>query len=139
MYNVFETSGKETNVKNSKDKKTILVVDDDAMNLKVARFILEQADYSVVEASSGMECLMRLRGSQVDLILLDVEMPVMNGIKTLEHIREDVTYSDIPVMFLTSDASKDTVINAGKLDAIGYVKKPYVPQELLQRIEKIFE
>ena len=139
MYNVFKTSGKETNVKNSKDKKTILVVDDDAMNLKVARFILEQADYSVVEASSGMECLMRLRGSQVDLILLDVEMPVMNGIKTLEHIREDVTYSDIPVMFLTSDASKDTVINAGKLDAIGYVKKPYVPQELLQRIEKIFE
>lgn len=126
-------------MKNSKDKKTILVVDDDAMNLKVARFILEQADYSVVEASSGMECLMRLRGSQVDLILLDVEMPVMNGIKTLEHIREDVTYSDIPVMFLTSDASKDTVINAGKLDAIGYVKKPYVPQELLQRIEKIFE
>ena len=86
-----------------------------------------------------MECLLRLRGSPVDLFLLDVEMPVMNGIKTLEHIREDVTYSDIPVMFLTSDASKDTVINAGKLDAIGYVKKPYVPQELLQRIEKIFE
>ncbi|MCI7131644.1 MAG: response regulator [Lachnospiraceae bacterium] len=126
-------------MKNSKNDKTILVVDDDVMNLKVARFILEQADYSVITVASGMECLMTLKSEQVDLILLDVEMPIMNGLQTLERIREYREYEKIPVMFLTADASKDTVMNAGKLEVAGYVKKPYVPQELLERIEKIFE
>lgn len=121
-----------------RNQKTILVVDDDKMNIKVARFILEQADYSVIEATSGAECLMLLKSKPVDLVLLDVEMPVMNGLKTLERIREDIDLMEIPVVFLTSDASKDTVINAGKLDVTGYVKKPYVPQELLERLEKIF-
>lgn len=72
------------------------------------------------------------------MIKLDVEMPVMNGMKTLERIREMPEYAKIPVMFLTADASKDTVISAGKLDVAGYVKKPYDPQELLERIEKFF-
>ena len=126
-------------MKNSKNDKTILVVDDDVMNLKVARFILQQADYSVITVASGMECLMTLKSEQVDLILLDVEMPIMNGLQTLERIREYREYEKIPVMFLTADASKDTVMNAGKLEVAGYVKKPYVPQELLERIEKIFE
>lgn len=118
--------------------KTILVVDDDAMNLKVAKFILEQKGYSVPTVSSGAECLLHLKKKKVDLILLDVEMPVMNGMKTLERIREMPEYAKIPVMFLTADASKDTVISAGKLDVAGYVKKPYDPQELLERIEKFF-
>ncbi|MDD7641195.1 MAG: response regulator [bacterium] len=118
--------------------KTILVVDDDAMNLKVARFVLEQKGYNVMTVSSGAECILQLKQKRVDLILLDVEMPVMNGMKTLEHIRETREYRKIPVMFLTADASKDTVISAGKLDVAGYVKKPYDPQELLERIKKIF-
>lgn len=118
--------------------KTILVVDDDAMNLKVARFVLEQKGYNVMTVSSGAECILQLKQKKVDLILLDVEMPVMNGMKTLEHIRETREYRKIPVMFLTADASKDTVISAGKLDVAGYVKKPYDPQELLERIKKIF-
>ena len=118
--------------------KTILVVDDDAMNLKVAQFILEQKGYTVPTVSSGAECLLPLKKKKVDLILLDVEMPVMNGMKTLERIRELPEYANIPVMFLTADASKETVISAGKLDVAGYVKKPYDPQKLLERIEKFF-
>lgn len=117
--------------------KTILVVDDDEMNLKMARFILEQKNYIVITASSGMECLTILNSKSVDLILLDVEMPIMNGIQTLEHIREHKEFSSIPVMFLTADASEDTVISAGKLEVAGYVKKPYMPQDFLERVEKI--
>lgn len=117
--------------------KTILVVDDDEMNLKIAQFILEQKGYRVMTASSGMECLTILKSRGTDLILLDVEMPVMNGIKTLEHIRENKEFADIPVMFLTADANEDTVIAAGKLDAAGYVKKPYLPQDFLERVERI--
>lgn len=118
--------------------KTILVVDDDAMNLKMARFILEQRNYFVITASSGMECLTILQSKFVDLILLDVEMPVMNGIKTLEHIREKEEFVNLPVIFLTANANEDTVITAGKLAVAGYVKKPYMPQDFLERVEKAF-
>ena len=117
--------------------KRVLVVDDDEMNLKVARFILEQNGYAVITASSGMECLSILKNIFVDLILLDVEMPIMNGIKTLEYIREHKEYDNIPVMFLTADANEDTVIKAGMLSVAGYVKKPYMPQDLLERVGRI--
>ena len=119
------------------DMKIILVVDDDEMNLKMASFILGQKGYRVRTASSGMECLTILRNELVDLILLDIEMPVMNGIRTLEHIREHKEYAEIPVMFLTADASEESVIKAGMLNIAGYVKKPYMPQDFLERIEKI--
>lgn len=115
----------------------ILVVDDDEMNLKMAKFILEENGYIVITASSGMECLTILKSKSVDLILLDVEMPIMNGIKTLEHIRENKEFIQIPVMFLTADANEDTVIKAGKLDAAGYVKKPYMPQDFLERVKNV--
>ena len=118
--------------------KTILVVDDDEMNLKMARFILEQNNsYSVITASSGMECLTILQTKSVDLILLDIEMPVMNGIKTLEYIREHKEFESIPVMFLTADANEETVLEAGRLGVADYLKKPYMPQELLERVEKL--
>ena len=127
----------ETTLEKEKNMKTILVVDDDEMNLKMARFVLEQKRYWVITASSGMECLTILQSKSVDLILLDVEMPVMNGIKTLEHIREHKEFENIPVIFLTADATEDTVITAGMLGAAGYVKKPYMPQDLLERVEKV--
>ena len=117
--------------------KTILVVDDDEMNLKMAKFILQEKNYIVITAVSGMECLTILKSKWVDLILLDVEMPIMNGIKTLERIRENEEWVDIPVMFLTADATEDTVIAAGRLEAVGYVKKPYMPQDFLERVRKI--
>lgn len=117
--------------------KTILVVDDDEMNLKMAKFILQEKNYIVITAVSGMECLTILKSKWVDLILLDVEMPIMNGIKTLEYIREHKEYDNIPVMFLTADANEDTVIKAGMLSVAGYVKKPYMPREFLERVGRI--
>ena len=117
--------------------KKILVVDDDDMNLKMANFLLSQKGYKPVSASSGMECLQVLANQSVDLILLDVEMPIMNGIKTLECIREKKIFDAIPVMFLTADANEETVLEAGRLGIADYLKKPYMPQELLERVEKL--
>lgn len=119
--------------------KTILVVDDDEMNLSIARFILQKENYQVKTAYSGMECLEMLKEEWIDLVLLDVEMPIMNGIKTLEIIREKPEYAGLPVVFLTADATEDTVIAAGKLNATGYVKKPYEPKVLLERVGKILQ
>lgn len=122
-----------------KDMKTILVVDDDNMNLMMAKFILEKNGYIVKTASSGMQCISTLQSEFVDLILLDVEMPIMNGIKTLEHIRKNTEFKKIPVIFLTADANEETVIKAGKLNISGYIKKPYMPQDILERVEKIID
>lgn len=119
--------------------RTIWVVDDDAMNLRMAEFILKQQQYDVVTIESGLECLQLLGRSLPDLILLDVQMPIMNGIKTLEHIREKEETKDIPVVFLTASADSDTVIEAGRLNVVDYVVKPFMPQELLSRIEKVFK
>ena len=117
--------------------KTILVVDDDAMNLKMAEFILKQEGYNVVTRESGMACLDYLKVDRPDLILLDVEMPVMTGIQTLEVIRGNEEFKNLPVMFLTASADTDTVVEAGRLGVAEYVKKPFMPQELTDRVKKV--
>ena len=117
--------------------KHILVVDDDAMNVRMAEFILKQQQYQVLKASSGMECLEVLKNQPVDLVLLDIEMPGMNGMQTLEQIRGEERFLKIPVMFLTASTELEDMENAQKLGASGYVKKPFLPQELLERVEKV--
>ena len=116
--------------------KTVWIVDDDVMNLRMAEFILSQEQYEVVKLESGFECLRLLKKKTPDLILLDVQMPLMNGIKTLEAIRADRETRDIPVVFLTASADTETVVEAGRLGVVDYVVKPFMPQELLKRVEK---
>jgi len=115
--------------------KRILVVDDDVMNLKMAEVILKQGGYAVYTVESGLDCLNFIRNNRPDLILLDIEMPIMNGIKTLEKIKSNEDYADIPVILLTAVANSETVVEVGKLGAVDYVKKPFMPQELLKRVE----
>lgn len=117
--------------------KTILIVDDDEMILKMAEFILQQDGYDVVKCLSGMSCLEYLKYGQVDLILLDVEMPIMSGIQTLEILRSNEAFVNIPVMFLTASADVETVATASSLGAAEYVVKPFMPQELVERVKKI--
>ena len=117
--------------------KTILVVDDEEMNLKMVEYILQQEGYDVVKAISGMSCLDYLKYNKPDLILLDVEMPVMSGIQTLEVLRANEDYKSLPVMFLTASADTDTVAAAGRLGVLSYVKKPFMPQDLVERVQKI--
>lgn len=119
--------------------KRILVVDDNEMNLKMAEFILKLQGYEVDKVESGMDCLNFLKEEKVDLVLLDVEMPIMNGIKTLEVMKEDKELADIPVIFLTASADSDIVLEAGKLGAVDYVTKPFMPQELVKRVAKALE
>lgn len=117
--------------------KTIMIVDDDEMNLRMADFILGQKGYITIKVTSGMECWSRLQQERVDLILLDIEMPIMNGIKTFEKIRSKEEYADIPVMFLTASADSETVLEVGKMGAVDYIKKPFMPQDLLDRVGKV--
>ncbi|MCI8995648.1 MAG: response regulator [Lachnospiraceae bacterium] len=114
-------------------RKRILVVDDDAMNLKRTRMILEKY-YTVLLAESGREALKKIKYEKIDLILLDIAMPIMDGIETFKHIKDSSV--DVPVIFLTASGYEDDVKAAIKLGAVNYLKKPFFPQELLRRVAK---
>ena len=119
--------------------QTILVVDDDDMNLKMAEFILKKdmKNITVLLADSGMKAVDILQQKKVDLVLLDFQMPVMNGLKTLELIRKREDMKDIPVIFLTASSDRDTVMKAGLMGVADYIKKPFMPRDLLDRVSRV--
>ncbi|MCI8830247.1 MAG: response regulator [Lachnospiraceae bacterium] len=112
-------------------RKRILVVDDDAMNLKRTRMILEKY-YNVLLAESGREALDKIKAEKIDLILLDIAMPVMDGLETFKNMKESNV--EIPVIFLTASGYEDDVRTAISLGAVNYLKKPFFPEELLKRV-----
>jgi len=117
-------------------KKRILVVDDDDMNLTRTRIILKN-DYDVILVNSGMKALDTLKREKVDLVLLDIEMPNMDGFETFRQMKE---FADgIPVIFLTASGLEDDVVNAINLGAVNYLKKPFIPKELQRRVAQEFE
>lgn len=116
----------------------ILIIDDDIMNLKMEQYILENT-YDVICAKSGEEGLDMLHKNAVDLVLLDLYMPNMNGLQVLQKIREDKAISDVKVIFLTASGMKTDVTEAIRLGALDFIKKPFVPTELLERIKRVLQ
>lgn len=114
----------------------ILVVDDDAMNLARTKVILGKT-YDVLTAGSGAEALETLRSEVVDMVLLDIDMPGMNGIETFARMKAFA--ADIPVIFLTASGLEEDVRSAIEMGAVNYLKKPYRPQELMKRVAQEFE
>ncbi len=112
-------------------RKRILVVDDDEMNLKRTQMILEK-HYNVLLAESGNEALRKLKSEKVDLVLLDIAMPVMDGLETFKRMKDSGV--EIPVIFLTASGYEDDVRTAISLGAVNYLKKPFFPAELLKRV-----
>ena len=117
-------------------KKRILVVDDDNMNLARTRIILGK-EYDVVLADSGIQALAKVQNEKVDMVLLDIDMPGMNGIETFERMKKASVA--VPVIFLTASGLEEDVQNAIKLGAVNYLKKPYRPEELIKRVAQEFE
>ncbi|MEY8386910.1 response regulator [Oscillospiraceae bacterium 38-13] len=117
-------------------KKRILVVDDDGMNLARTKIILGK-DYDVLLANSGFEALDELEAQRVDMVLLDIDMPEMDGIETFERMKDFA--AGVPVIFLTASGLEEDVVKAIELGAVNYLKKPFRPQELLKRVTQEFE
>ena len=118
-------------------QKRILVVDDDNMNLMRTKMILGE-EYIVILAESGMDALEKLKNEseKVDMVLLDIDMPGMNGIETFEHMKDFA--ADIPVIFLTASGLEEDVVSAIRLGAVNYLKKPFRPRELMKRVAQEF-
>ena len=91
-----------------------------------------------MKAKSGLECLRTLQaGEKIDLILLDIQMPGMDGIKVMELIKKHDYWKQIPVIFLTASSDKNTVLKAGQMGAVGYIKKPFAPEDFIQRVNSV--
>ncbi len=114
------------------DKTTILVVDDEEYIRRLISRILDDAGYKVVTAASGKEALDKLADSGINLVLLDIRMPDMDGFQTLESIRKRYT---IPVIMVTGVGEVTSVSDALSIGADDYIKKPFQARELIARIE----
>jgi CheY-like chemotaxis protein len=120
-----------------KTRKNILVVDDDMTFLKVVRSWLTDK-YNVVPVTSGAQALQYLAQRKPDLILLDYEMPVLNGPMVLESIRAEENLRDIPVFFLTGVDEKSQVTQAIKLKPEGYLLKSFDKDKVLNALDSYF-
>lgn len=117
--------------------KRILVVDDFRANV----IMIQQAlvgKYEVTTATSGREALQLLRGKP-DLLILDINMPDMNGIEVLRKKQADNQIKDIPVVFLTGQADRDNIVEGFRLGIRDIIAKPIVIRTVEERIERVFD
>src|SRR4051812_14957125 len=117
-----------------KPSPSVLVVDDDADVRALLSTLLGRAGYLVAEASDGRAALKALYGQHPDLVVLDVNMPELDGWATLERIRE---VSDVPVVMLSARGEELEKVRALRSGADDYVTKPFGRQELLARVESV--
>lgn len=118
-------------------EKVILVIDDDEMNLQIAKMVLERKiPCKVVVADNGVEGIDILKSQHVNLVLLDIMMPDFDGMETLAEIRADEQIKNVPVMMLTATVEKDLVQKSMLLGVKDYIKKPFLPADLVTRVSK---
>lgn len=119
-------------------KKKILVVDDSGIMLRNIKRWLEDK-YQVILANSGAMAIKYLATNRPDLVLLDYEMPVIDGSQVLEMIRTETEFCDIPVIFLTGKNDKESIMKVLELKPEGYLLKSMEPQKIIQEIDNFFE
>lgn len=118
--------------------KHILVVDDNKANLAMAKQELT-GDYQVTPVISGLQALQFLEKKIPDLILLDINMPEMDGKETMRRIREKSEWKKIPIIFLTADSTPETESECLEIGADDFIAKPFVPRVMRSRISRILE
>jgi putative two-component system response regulator len=118
--------------------KKIMVVDDEPDVAFTVEFSLKDTDYDVIHVENGVKCLEMLRNKDMipDLILLDIMMPKLSGWEVFKKLKENPSWANIPVIFLTARVD-NTAENAGSFLGDDYIEKPYDPVDLKKRIEKV--
>jgi two-component system, sensor histidine kinase and response regulator len=112
----------------------ILVVDDQTANLRVVSALLSREGYHVTTAANGEEALARYAESVPDMVLLDMMMPGMDGFEVFAALREQDPPLQVPVVFVTAAHDRDLLLRAFGAGAVDYVTKPFLPEELLARV-----
>jgi two-component system cell cycle response regulator DivK len=105
-------------------KKTILIVEDNELNLKLFRDLLDAHGYKTVETKDGMEAIRLARAEQPDLILMDIQLPEMSGLEVTRRLKTDVSSCDIPIVAVTAFAMKDDEEKILRAGCQAYISKP---------------
>lgn len=115
----------------------VLLIDDSVVIRKMLRRVLGECGLGIteiLEAGDGSQALKLLAGSQVHLILCDVNMPVMSGLEFLEAVGQRPEWSGIPVIMVTTEGGMENVVRAVQLGAKGYIHKPFTTDEVRQKL-----
>lgn len=114
----------------------ILLVDDEPKLLLLVKSRLEASGYEVITAADGEEALSKITSEKPDLLILDIMMPKIDGLQVCAKIKKDPGLEQIPVIILSAKIQKETILEAQKVRANGYVIKPFRPEVLLAEVKK---
>jgi len=118
-------------------KLRVLIVDDSSVMRKIVERSLRQAGIEVgevLEASNGAEALAEVQKSAFDLILSDINMPAMDGLEFLRNLSNIESAKGVPVVMITTEGSEARVVEALSVGARGYIRKPFTPEQVKERI-----
>ena len=116
--------------------KRILVVEDQPDNRKILRDVFARTDYEIIETENGEEALEALAKSRPDLILMDIQPPIMDGYTATRRIKADPALNSIPIIAVTSYALSGEEKKAREAGCDDYIPKPYSPRELLAKVRQ---
>jgi two-component system cell cycle response regulator DivK len=118
--------------------KRILVVEDQEDNRRILRDMLRKAGFDVLEATTGEQGVLLAKTHMPDLILMDIQMPVLDGYEATRRIKNILELKDIPIIVVTSYALSGEDAKAQSVGAAAYVSKPFSPRQLLAKIRQFF-
>ena len=117
--------------------KTILIVDDEKHILKVLEFSLAESGCAIETASSGAEALRKAASHTIDLLLIDYQMPGMNGFETVHELKNNEKYAELPVIMLTGRGQSEIRAEAETTGVSLFLNKPFSPTELLRHARRL--
>ncbi|RAI41032.1 response regulator [Rhodoplanes roseus] len=117
--------------------KTILNVDDSASVRQMVQLTLQGAGYKVLQANDGADGLAKARATPVDMVVTDLNMPVMNGLALIRELRKLPTYRGVPILFLTTESDANVKKEAKEAGATGWITKPFQQDQLVAVVRKV--
>jgi two-component system, chemotaxis family, chemotaxis protein CheY len=117
--------------------KTVLSVDDSASIRQMVKMTLDGAGYTVLEAADGAQGLAEARRKTVDVVITDLNMPVMDGFTFVKELRKLPAYMGVPILLLTTESDAAKKAQAKAAGATGWITKPFQPQQLLDTLKKV--
>jgi two-component system chemotaxis response regulator CheY len=117
--------------------KVILCVDDSASIRQMVKLTLSGAGYQVVQANDGAEGLAKARATTVNLVVTDLNMPVMNGLGLIRELRKLAAYRGVPIIFLTTESDASLKQEAKAAGATGWITKPFQQEQLVGVVRKV--
>jgi len=118
--------------------KKVMIVDDSNAIRQSLKSILQFGGYGVIEASNGMDALVKMKEHAIGLFISDINMPEMDGITLLKKIKEDKDYKHTPVIMLTTETTGDMITEGKEAGARAWMIKPFQPEQLLTAVKKLF-